>query len=131
MCIAAGPRTLSANATPPPSPPSRFPPCTLSKTKIPHHAHTRTYPRTHARTHLRTQAQGNAAFSAGNFAEAVEHFTAAIGVDSANHVFYSNRSAAHAALENFDAALTDADKTVEVKPDWAKGRVHDVRRSVA
>ena len=40
------------------------------------------------------QAQGNAAFSAGNYAEAVNHFTAAIALDAANHVLYSNRSAA-------------------------------------
>ena len=37
--------------------------------------------------------------------EAIEHFTAAIGADPANHVFYSNRSAAAAALEKFDDAL--------------------------
>jgi tetratricopeptide (TPR) repeat protein len=65
---------------------------------------------------------GNAAFSAGNYVEAVEHFTAAIGVDPANHVFFSNRSAAQSALEKFDAALVDAEKTVEIKPDWAKGK---------
>jgi stress-induced-phosphoprotein 1 len=39
------------------------------------------------------QAQGNAAFSAGNFEEAVRHFTAAAELDPSNHVLYSNRSA--------------------------------------
>ena len=67
------------------------------------------------------QALGNAAFSAGNYADAVKHFTDAIGVDAANHVFYSNRSAAYAALNDFDAALNDAEKTVTIKPDWVKG----------
>ena len=67
------------------------------------------------------QALGNTAFSAGNYADAVKHFTDAIGVDAANHVFYSNRSAAYAALNDYDAALTDADKTVAIKPDWVKG----------
>ena len=66
------------------------------------------------------QALGNTAFSAGNYADAVKHFTDAIGVDAANHVFYSNRSAAYAALNDYDAALTDADKTVAIKPDWVK-----------
>ena len=41
------------------------------------------------------QAKGNAAFSAGNFSEAVSAFTEAIALDATNHVFYSNRSAAH------------------------------------
>lgn len=68
------------------------------------------------------QAKGNAAFSAGHFFEAVEHFTAAIAADPANHVLYSNRSAAHASMGSYDSALEDAKKTVELKPDWAKVR---------
>ena len=51
----------------------------------------------------------------------MKHFADAIGVDAANHVFYSNRSAAYAALNDFDAALNDAEKTVTIKPDWVKG----------
>ena len=51
----------------------------------------------------------------------MEHFTAAIAIDAGNHVFYSNRSAAYAGLQNFDAALADAEKTTEIKPDWSKG----------
>ena len=64
------------------------------------------------------QAKGNAAFSAGNFPEAVEHFTAAIAVDGSNHVLYSNRSAARASQGEYAAALEDARKTVELKADW-------------
>lgn len=40
------------------------------------------------------QAKGNAAFAAGDFQAAIEHFSKGIDVDSANHVLYSNRSAA-------------------------------------
>ena len=67
------------------------------------------------------QAKGNAAFSAGNFPEAVEHFTASIALDPANHVLYSNRSAAQASMNAYDAALADAQRTTELKPEWPKG----------
>ena len=80
------------------------------------------------------QKLGNDAFSAGKYAEAIEHFTAAIAVDASNHVLYSNRSAAHAGNQDFDAALTDAERTVAMKPDWPKGysrkgaALHGLRR---
>mmetsp|Transcript_5922 Transcript_5922/g.10655 ORF Transcript_5922/g.10655 Transcript_5922/m.10655 type:complete len:570 (-) Transcript_5922:96-1805(-) len=67
------------------------------------------------------KAKGNAAFSAGNFEEAITHFSAAIEVDGSNHVLYSNRSACKASLKQYQDALEDANKTVELKPDWSKG----------
>nr|GMD94265.1 hsp70-Hsp90 organizing protein 3-like [Ipomoea batatas] len=67
------------------------------------------------------KGKGNAAFSAGNYAEAVRHFTEAISLAPTNHVLYSNRSAAYASLGNYSDALIDAQKTVELKPDWSKG----------
>lgn len=67
------------------------------------------------------KAKGNAAFSAGNFEEAIRHFTDAINLAPTNHVLYSNRSAAYASLSKFSEALSDAQKTVELKPDWPKG----------
>ncbi|KAL7747249.1 Hsp90 cochaperone [Sorochytrium milnesiophthora] len=67
------------------------------------------------------KAQGNKAFSSGNFTEAVELFSKAIEGDASNHVLYSNRSAAYASLKDFDHALADARKTVELNPTWGKG----------
>jgi stress-induced-phosphoprotein 1 len=67
------------------------------------------------------KAKGNSAFAAGNFDEAIRHFTEAITFAPNNHVLYSNRSAAYASLNQFSEALTDAQKTVELKPDWSKG----------
>ena len=67
------------------------------------------------------QKLGNDAFAAGRYAEAIEHFTKASALDPTNHVFYSNRSAAHAGLGDFASALADAEKTVAYKPDWPKG----------
>lgn len=68
------------------------------------------------------KAAGNAAFKAKNYSEAVAHFSAAIAADPNNHVLYSNRSAANAALEDYKAALLDANKCIDIKPDWAKGQ---------
>jgi stress-induced-phosphoprotein 1 len=36
-------------------------------------------------------------------------------------VLYSNRSGAYASLKDWEAALEDANKTTELKPDWSKG----------
>jgi len=65
--------------------------------------------------------QGNAAFAAGRWDEAIGAFTEAIAVDPSSHVLYSNRSAAHASKGAFLAALEDADRCVALKGDWAKG----------
>ncbi|CAL5222224.1 g4557 [Coccomyxa viridis] len=67
------------------------------------------------------KANGNAAFAAGNHEEAIKHFTEGIAVDPSNHVLYSNRSASYASLQQYEEALTDAEKVVELKPDWPKG----------
>ncbi|KAK1430553.1 hypothetical protein QVD17_13373 [Tagetes erecta] len=67
------------------------------------------------------KAKGNAAFSAGNYTEAIRHFTDAINLAPNNHVLYSNRSAAYASLNQYSEALLDAKKTVDLKPDWSKG----------
>lgn len=65
--------------------------------------------------------KGNAALAENKFDEAIKYYTDAINLDGANHVLYSNRSAAYAKCNNYDLALKDAEKTVELKPDWAKG----------
>ncbi|XP_059640029.1 hsp70-Hsp90 organizing protein 3-like [Cornus florida] len=67
------------------------------------------------------KAKGNAAFSAGNYNDAIRHFTEAIELAPTNHVLYSNRSASYASLGQYSDALSDAQKTVELKPDWSKG----------
>lgn len=64
---------------------------------------------------------GNAAFAAGRFAESVDAFTEAISVDSSNHILFSNRSASYASLKQWDAALADAERAIQLQPDWAKG----------
>ena len=53
--------------------------------------------------------------------ECSEKFSQAIELEPDNHVLYSNRSGAWASKRDFDKALEDANKTTELKPDWAKG----------
>eukprot|EP00762_Andalucia_godoyi_P000349 ANDGO_03061.mRNA.1 Hsp70-Hsp90 organizing protein len=65
--------------------------------------------------------KGNAAFSAGNFEEAITYFSKAIEADPSNHVLYSNRSACYSSLKDFEKALDDAEHVVKIKPDWARG----------
>ncbi|OAL29145.1 hypothetical protein AYO20_09298 [Fonsecaea nubica] len=67
------------------------------------------------------KAEGNKAFAAKDFKTAVDKFSQAIELDPTNHVLYSNRSGAYASLKEYQKALDDANKTTELKPDWAKG----------
>jgi len=52
--------------------------------------------------------QGNAAFSAGKLDEAVKLFTQCIELDGSNHIYHSNRAAAHTGLKDYKAAVRDA-----------------------
>lgn len=38
-----------------------------------------------------------------------------------DHVFFSNRSASYASLEQYKEAIADAEKCIELNPSWGKG----------
>ncbi|CCH61384.1 hypothetical protein TBLA_0E03300 [Henningerozyma blattae CBS 6284] len=66
--------------------------------------------------------QGNAAFVAKNYDEAIEKFTKAIEVsETPNHVLYSNRSACYTSKKQFVKGLEDANECVKINPTWSKG----------
>ncbi|KAL9132199.1 MAG: hypothetical protein Q9217_000003 [Psora testacea] len=67
------------------------------------------------------KTEGNKAFAEKKFDEAIEKFSKALEVEPSNHVLYSNRSGAYASKKEFERALEDANRTTEIKPDWAKG----------
>jgi stress-induced-phosphoprotein 1 len=67
------------------------------------------------------KAKGNGCLTGGDFQGAVDAYTEAIGHDPSDKVFYSNRSAAYASMKNFEKALEDGKKCVELEPSFAKG----------
>lgn len=64
--------------------------------------------------------QSTAACQAGDFGLAAQLYTEALALDPANHVLYSNRSAAYVRLGKYTQALQDAAKARELNPRWAK-----------
>ena len=67
--------------------------------------------------------EGNKAFKSGDYNQAIEHYTKAIELDSTNPTYYSNRSGAQFNLGKFQDALNDAQKCIEVDPNFQKGYV--------
>jgi len=73
------------------------------------------------------KGMGNKAFEDGDFRKAVRLYTKAVERDPSNHVLYSNRSASYLqgskqmGIDTRTMALRDADKAIEVRPDWFKG----------
>lgn len=65
--------------------------------------------------------EGNVHFKAGEFLKAAASYTKAIKAEPGNHVFYSNRSQAFLKLSKVQKALEDAEKCIELAPDFVKG----------
>ena len=70
---------------------------------------------------LEQKTLGNEAFAAKDYQVAHTAFSTAIAMDDTNQVFFSNRSACSLKLGKKSAALTDAEKCVELAPEWPKG----------
>ncbi|KAL8283469.1 hypothetical protein RQP46_005572 [Phenoliferia psychrophenolica] len=66
---------------------------------------------------------GNVAFKSGDFATAVGHYSESIKRNPADARGYTNRSAALTKLMALPDALKDADKAIEVQPDFVKGYI--------
>lgn len=72
----------------------------------------------------RAKSAGAASWAAGQYEQAIEHFTAAInsgGDKEFLRTIYSNRSAAFLKLNRLEDALRDGVKCVEIDSQWAKG----------
>ena len=72
--------------------------------------------------------KGNECIRQKNYEKAASYYTAALSEDPSSHAVYSNRSFALSHLRRFDAALEDANKCIELAPNFARGYL---RKSVA
>ncbi|TPX57793.1 hypothetical protein PhCBS80983_g03579 [Powellomyces hirtus] len=64
---------------------------------------------------------GNKEMAAKRYAQAIELYTQAIGLNPENPVYYSNRAAAYTQIGQYDNAVTDAKKAVEIDSSYSKG----------
>lgn len=63
---------------------------------------------------LAEKEQGNAAYKSKNFAKAIGHYEAAIGLDPTEITFRSNLAAVHFEMKNFDEVVKVCEKAIEV-----------------
>ncbi|XP_034041092.1 hsp70-Hsp90 organizing protein-like isoform X2 [Thalassophryne amazonica] len=57
----------------------------------------------------------------GQYAQAVSMFTEAIKYDPKDYRFFGNRSYCYICLEQYPQALADAERSIQMAPDWPKG----------
>ncbi|XP_069000800.1 uncharacterized protein [Embiotoca jacksoni] len=57
----------------------------------------------------------------GQYAQAVSMFTEAIKCDPTDYRFFGNRSYCYYCLDQYPQALTDAERSIQLAPDWPKG----------
>ena len=67
------------------------------------------------------RAKGTEFFKNQNFPEAIKCYTEAIKRNPKDHIAYSNRAASYQKLGEHPYALKDAEKCIEIKPDFIKG----------
>ncbi|CUI14832.1 unnamed protein product [Bodo saltans] len=73
------------------------------------------------------KTMGNKCFENGEYRKSIRLYTRALERDPHNHALYSNRSACYLqaakqmGIDTRLMALRDADKVIELRPDWFKG----------
>ena len=65
--------------------------------------------------------QGNEAFKQKDYANAINFYSQALQTSPTDHTIIGNRAAAYHNLGKYTEAEADADKCIEIKPDWSKG----------
>mmetsp|Transcript_45560 Transcript_45560/g.142692 ORF Transcript_45560/g.142692 Transcript_45560/m.142692 type:complete len:327 (-) Transcript_45560:302-1282(-) len=68
-----------------------------------------------------SQGEGNDHFRAKRFPEAIAAYSEAINLSPDDHTFYSNRSAAYAAIGEWENAAADGQNCITKNREWIKG----------
>ena len=71
----------------------------------------------------RLKAQGNASMQKKKYEKAKNYYTKALELIPAgptSHIYFSNRAAALLSMRNFNEAVWDAERSIALKPDYAK-----------
>lgn len=64
---------------------------------------------------------GDKYFKNKELEKAISEYTKAIKLDELDYSFYSNRAACYMTMGRFKESLNDAEKVIEIKPNFAKG----------
>ena len=72
--------------------------------------------------------KGNECIRQKSYKDAALYYTSALSKDPCSHTVFSNRSLAYSKLKQFENALQDANKCIELAPNFARGYL---RKSVA
>ena len=72
------------------------------------------------------KTEGNALFKQEKYSETVSKYTEALSFDNCNATLYSNRSAAHSKLGNYEDALHDACQCIHHSRGWSKGYLRKI-----
>ena len=80
-------------------------------------------------SHDELKEKGNECIRQKNYKDAALYlYTSALSKDPSSHTVFSNRSLAYSKLQQFESALQDANKCIELAPNFARGYL---RKSVA
>ena len=79
-------------------------------------------------SHDELKKKGNECIGQKNYKDAARYYTSALSKDPCSHTVFSNRSLAYSKLQQFESALQDANKCIELTPNFARGYL---RKSVA